>query len=137
MLPDCMNTVEMSEKGITVPILRIDGDGRGEPLINGETPVTVKICGPDSKRYRDARKAINDRRIKALAAGQDFDEERAELDLMAAIVMSWTGFHDGKAEAPCTAENVALVYERFPVVLDQIAIKFSARRNFIKGSAPG
>lgn len=135
-LPDCMNTTEMSEKGITVPILRIDGEGRGEPLVNEGTPVTVTICGPDSKRYRDAKRAISDRRVKSLSAGVEFDEDKAERELMAAIVMSWTGFHDGTNQAPCTPENAALVFERFPVVMDQVVFKFSSRRNFIKGSSP-
>lgn len=139
LLPDCMNTVEMSEKGITIPILRIDGEGRGEPLMNGETPVTITICGPDSKRYRDAKRLINERRVKTLSAGGDFDEDKAELELMAAIVMGWTGIHDGKPGAvcePCTPEKVAIVFKEFPVVMDQVAIKFSSRRNFIKGSSP-
>lgn len=134
-LPDCMNTTEVSEKGITIPILRIDGEGRGEPLINGSTPVTVTICGPDSKRYRDAKRTINDRRIKTLSAGAEFDEDQADIELMAAIVMSWTGFHDGKTDAPCTPENVALTFKLCPVVMEQIHFKFSHRRNFIKGSS--
>lgn len=134
LLPDCMDTVEKSEAGITFPVLRLD---TGEPLVNGETPVTITVKGPDSAAYKRAYRETQNKRLKAVAAGLEFDDEQAEIELLAAVTMSWTGFHDGKSEAPCTPENAALVYKRFPVVKDQVQNRVSSRRNFIKGSSPG
>lgn len=134
LLPDCMNTTELSEKGITFPVLRLD---TGEPLMNGSEAVTITCRGPDSKAYRDAARAVQQKRVKTLAAGHEFDEDTAEIELLAAITIAWTGMHDGKASAPCNPENVALLYKQFPVVKDQVASRVSSRRHFIKGSSPG
>lgn len=133
MLPDIMDTVEKSEAGITFPVLRLD---TGEPLINGETPVTITVKGPDSAAYRKAARDVQQKRIKIVSAGGEFDDEQAEIELLAAVTIAWTGFHDGKAAAQCTPENAALVYKRFPVVKDQVNARVSSRRNFIKGSSP-
>lgn len=133
LLPDCMNTVEKSEAGITFPVLRLD---TGEPLINGETPVTVTVKGPDSVAYRNAARDIQVRRTKTIAAGGKFDDDQAEIELLAAVTIAWTGFHDGKTEAQCTPENAAKVYAEFPVFKDQVNFRVSSRRNFIKGSSP-
>lgn len=132
-LPDCMNTTELSEKGITVPVLRLD---TGEPLVNGSEPVTITIKGPDSKAYRDAARAVQQKRVKTIAAGGEFDDEQAEIELLAAITIAWTGMHDGKQAAPCNAENAALLYKQFPVVKDQVNNRVQHRRFFIKGSSP-
>lgn len=131
-LPDCMNTTELSEKGITVPVLRLDN---GEPLVNGEEKVTITIKGPDSKVFRDAENAINAKRLKAVAAGGDFDDERAKCELLAAVTMAWTGMHDGKTAAPCTPDNAVQLYMAFPAVRDQVFNRVHSRRFFIKGSS--
>lgn len=130
-LPDCMNTVEKSEAGITFPVLRLD---TGEPLINGTEPVTITVKGPDSKAYRDAARAIQTKRIKTLAAGGTFDDDEAQIELLAAVTVAWTGMHDGKNSAPCNPENAAKLYREFPVVRDQVEGRVSSRRNFIKAS---
>lgn len=134
MLPDFMNTTEKSEAGVTFPVLRLD---TGEPLINGSEAVTITVKGPDSKAYRDAARAIQVKRVKALSAGGEFDDDRAECELLAAVTIAWTGMHDGKQAAPCNAENALMLYTRFPAVKDQVSGRVSSRRHFIKGSSPG
>lgn len=130
-LPDCMNTTEKSEAGVTFPVLRLD---TGQPLMNGATPVTITVKGPDSVQYRTASRDVLTRRTKTLAAGGEFDDDRAEVELLAAVTIAWTGMHDGKNEAPCTFENAVKLYTEFPVVKDQINGRVNSRRYFTKGS---
>jgi hypothetical protein len=132
-LPDVMDTITLSEKGVALPILRPD---TGQPLINdlGQA-VTITVYGPDSKIYAKSEREAQKARVAASMRAEEVDDESMRVDLLARVTKSWTGIADKKGgQVNCTPEVAAAIYTQFPLIRDQVANFVTNRRNFIKAS---
>lgn len=120
--------VEREDGGIVVHI----NDERGEPMYFGDErqPVTVKVVGTYSKRYRDAERARVDKRFKR-PSGIDPDVIRKEaLELTAECVLEWSGFFDGGKPLDCTRANVVRVLDAVPWVRHQVEVAMDDHAGF-------
>lgn len=133
-LPQEMDSRTLSEAGVTLKIL---SPRDGQPLMNQGKPVAITTFGPDSKAYRDAEREVNKRRVMAMARQEEFDEDRAAIEVLARVTRSWTGILNKEgAEVACSFEAACGLYTLFPIIRDQVAAHVGNRRNFIAAS-PG
>lgn len=138
---ESVDTKTLSESGVEVVIKKMNSK---EPLLdaNGK-PVTIKVMGPDSTKYRSLSRSQIRKRLTRMAAGQkevteaDMDETESDgLDILAACTISWTGVLTPKGEEiPCNAENARKLYLHYPVVKEQIDAFISERENFLRASS--
>ena len=97
-------------------------DVRGTPLMDGTTPVTARVAGTYSARYRAAQKALRQNQTKLLRRGQQPDEDfldDAQFALEAACIVEWT-LTSGNFPFPVTTENWRAVAEKQPQWREQV-----------------
>lgn len=101
----------------------------GEPLMDGDKPVTVKVLGRDAAVVQEARKAAD----AALAKG-DIDETERGLRVMCAAIIGWSGldFEGGAFEFSPANVRVLLTDSRTDWIAEQIAPFSLSRRNYSK-----
>ena len=118
--------VEREDEGIVVTI----NDERGETMHFGDgQPVTVRVVGTYSKKYRDAERLRVDRRFKR--GGVDPDVIRKEaLELTAECVLEWSGFFDAGKPLDCTRANVVRVLDAVPWVRQQVEVAMEDHAGF-------
>lgn len=98
--------VAQSEEGVEIPIYQPSG----EPYLamDGKTPCTITVLGPEAQRVLDAEKA-NRAKLRSVALDDD-DALEMEITRAAAAVVAWDGWTEGEGDderpAPCTPENV-------------------------------
>src|SRR5690349_6113481 len=124
-LPADIDVLELSEKGISVPILSLI---TGAPIVINEKPLTITVKGGDSKAYQAAQLEVERKRSKILSAGGEFDTIEATCELLAAVTTDWDGFQsaDGRP-AQCTPANVKELYLKAPVIRDQVLARVNNR----------
>lgn len=138
---DGIDTKTLSEAGVDVVIKKLNSN---EPLkaANGE-PVSIKVLGPDSGKYRTLSRAQIRKRLAKRAAGQtevtdaDMDEnDHDAMEILAGCTVGWAGVLDKAGAAiPCTFENAMKLYENYPVVREQVDFFLSERSNFLRASS--
>jgi hypothetical protein len=101
------------------------------------TPVTVKLAGADSARFRKVQRGATDRRLKMAANNRravlnSADIESDGLDSLVACTLSWTGIVlDGKP-VECNPANVKMVYLKMPWLKEQVDEFIGDRANFLR-----
>lgn len=137
---DSIDTRTLSETGVDVAIHKLNST---EPLLaaNG-TPVTIKVLGPDSSKYRALSRSNIRKRLSKMAENKqttdaDLDENESDaLDMLAACTVGWVGVLNTKGEPiECTVENARKLYEAYPVVREQVDGFIGERANFLKASS--
>lgn len=116
------------EQGIDVEIL----DPAGKPI-----GVSIKMAGPDSERAKKAQRRITNarlarRNLKPLTAEEIEEEVMASLGDM---TISWSPITLDGADLPCTPDNAAKLYRRFPFIRDQVNEAAGDRAGFLQPSA--
>ncbi len=135
-----VDTKTLSEAGVDMPVKTMDG----EPLVarNGQ-PITVRLLGPDSNKYRALTRAQVRKRMAAMADGKvtlseaEFEEtERELLDILVACTVGWSNVLDTEgAEIPFAEDNVRKLYSNYPVVREQVDTFLANRANFLRASS--
>jgi len=120
-------TRQVANEGVDLPLHRPDGS---------LTDHKIRIRGIDSDAFRKARSDAN-RRIVDLAAMKDEGERDAaitteKLNLVAALVVSWTFKNEDGTDYPCTPENVKAFLSEAPQIADSIDELASRRSLFFK-----
>jgi hypothetical protein len=106
----------------------------GEPAFDGDQPVMVRIAGSYSKLYRKTQDAQTQRMIKRRQSSLTAEQlAQNRIDLVAACILGWEGFHSGRDAFPHTRENAALLLTKAPWILDQL---WEAQQNH-EGFSPG
>lgn len=133
-----LDTRTLSETGVDMPVKSLQGDAMKDKDGN---PVTLKLLGPDSDRYRSMTRAQVRKRIQRASAGvaapaDSYAEDEADaLDILVACTVGWSGVNTTKGEPiPCTPETVRALYQGFPVIRDQADVFMASRVNFTKAS---
>jgi len=107
------------DEGILVHVNGVDENpayyGEGED----RKPVTIRVAGAHSQKYRAIERDLRKRKIKpkSLTAQQAFED-----NLMKAVecTLDWEGFDVDGTPVPLTRKNVEMLYRRCPWVYDQI-----------------
>lgn len=125
-----------SDEGATLELK----DPAGEPLFkdDGSTPVTIKLAGSDSKRWRKAEDTVGDKRLKAAKSGgvKSMEELRDQnAFLLASVTLSWDGIVVHDKELECNLENAKRLYLDYAWVREQVDSFVGDRRNFLTASS--
>lgn len=133
-LKDEKASIAQENEGTVVHLQNV----RGEPIMDGDKPVTVRIAGSYSAPYRKTQAAqtqrlLNKRRQKFTE--EEFAANRAEL--VAACVLEWSGIdgEDGKP-LPCTPINALKLVTDLPHVRDQLEEAQADHASFSKPASP-
>jgi hypothetical protein len=126
-----------AEAGATIDIL---SPATGDPLMDGDTPVTITILGIDSAKLRGIARRLTELRINNLRKGKndEFDAAEAEaqkVSLLAAATLAWSGIGLGSTEPlECNEKNAKILYSdpRFPWLVEQIDKAIADRQRFFK-----
>lgn len=110
------------DAGTVVHLKDIEGDLLFD--VNGETksPVTIRVAGTYSERYRKAQKKVADRNLQRARRGQDFDSDTLDegtFALEAACIIEWSFTASGQP-FPITAGNWAALVAKQPQWQGQI-----------------
>lgn len=131
-----MDTRTLSEAGIDMQVKSLQGDILKDK--DGK-PVTLKLLGPDSDKYRSMTRAQVRKRFSRMSsadAKDTFAEDEADaLEILVACTVGWSGILTTKGEAiPCSPDTVRALYQTFPAIRDQADVFMASRANFTKAS---
>lgn len=128
------DTSAIAEDGID---LQLKHPVTGIPLTQddeAETPITIRIAGADSARFRKAERANRDRRLKAgfrrTPTAAELDAEG--LELLASCTLGWSGLVLDGAPLEFTAANVRMLYKRLLWVREQVDVAMGDRSLFFQ-----
>ena len=130
------DTVSAANKGTVLHLLH---PVTGEPVMNGEIPLTMSMYGADGDMSIDALQVQVNRLSNAKKAkGQkavNIRESIAEAsERYARFIFAWTGFEGEKGKAlDCTFDNVRDVLLRYKDIRIQVSECHDDKVNFIKG----
>lgn len=137
---DAVDTVTGAEAGANMTVLRLDRT----PLIasNGQ-PVTIRLLGADSTKYRGLARAQVRRRMAELAnkpeamTDDEFEKSNAEtLSMLVSCTVSWSNVMDRAGQPiPLTPETASALYTAYPVIREQAESFINDRRNFLPASS--
>jgi len=105
---DATEIAKREDEGVVVHL----EDHLGNPLFFGEEkkPVTVRIAGTYSKRYRTMLRAVRTRGLKQQISKVTAELlEQNEAELVAGCIMEWQGVGENNVAAPCTLENARIL----------------------------
>lgn len=125
------SVTEREDKGVTVHLR----DEKRAPMYDGDQPVTITVAGTYSKRYRRAMEALQDRRMRSPATADRESARRDALDVIAACVISWSGFYDGDKPAECNKPNAVKVLEHADWWREQIEAAMEDHAGFTGASS--
>ena len=134
-LKEITRVVAQDEEGAEVPIFQKSG----EPYLgmDGE-PSTFTVVGSESKRYRQAKHAhLRKMGKRARRSGTNVEPEQMERDskdLVAAAVIDFRGWDDGKTDLPFTPENVKALLE-FDHIFEQVNVGVQSHADFFAGTS--
>lgn len=137
---DSIDTLSASEKGVEMPVKDLAGTQMTD---KGGKPVSITLKGPDSETYRKLTRAQVRKRIDRAAKGDKTEDdalaaeaEADAIDIMAACTVGWAGINDKAGKPiPCTAENARQLYQRYPIIREQVDLFVSNRLNFLPVSS--
>lgn len=118
-LANAAPVTEMEEAGSWIEIVGTEG----EPLVHGpdDVPVRIKVAGSYSKRYRKLTHAQTTKAVKRRTTqitGELLARQR--LEVVAGCVLAWEGFYNAGAPLECVRENVKIVLDGFPYIMEQV-----------------
>lgn len=124
-----IDLMEVADNGVMFTLLH--------PITRAETDIKIKIHGSDSKIYRDAQRANQNKRIKGMQKNRNFhmtaDEIEIEaLNMLALCTTGWENMEKDGKKVPFSPENAKLIYKENPWIREQIEEAIGDRSNFTK-----
>jgi hypothetical protein len=134
-----IDTRTAANDGVWLPLMRVDGS----PLTVRDEPVRVRLLGQDSDAYRQRMREHLRRRLERRAAGDIAptldDLDRAEQEgneILAACTADWSGVYSLSGDKiRCSFDAALALYQRFPVIREQVDRFVANRANFIAASS--
>lgn len=126
--------LEVEDEGLVVEIL----DETGDPAFDAEgNPVTVKVAGEYSTKYRKAEEWQRKTLMRLRGKEQTGAESLAmQAELVARCVLGWSGFSQNGVLLPFTTANATMVFTKLPFVRKQVESAMGDHASFFKkGSA--
>jgi hypothetical protein len=107
-------------------------------LTKKRTGIYITVLSKDSEVYKGIQKAQANSRFKqfgkrtasASLTAEELEEE--SLQLLVACTKSWRGMTYNGQALDCTEDNVRMIYERIPMVREQVDDAIHDRSNFKK-----
>jgi hypothetical protein len=122
--------------GAEVPIMDLNGDPLTFPDGQGnDVEVVITVAGKHSERYRRLEEKQNRQPIGKKSMKMETFTERSK-ELAIGCTLGWTGIGDKGVVAECTPENVRMLYDELPWVLDQVIVAMNDHSLFSKSSSP-
>lgn len=124
--------IAQDEEGSVIPI----NQKNGEPYMGADgSPSTITVVGSESKRYRQAKDAIQRRNLRSRASKvEPADLLRNRIELAAAAVIAWNGWEEEGKPYPCTPENVKRLF-RADHIFEQVEMGIFAHADFFGKSS--
>lgn len=114
-------------------------DVAGELLYDGETPVTIRVAGTYSDRYRKAQRKLKERNIKAARRNEEYSADTLDegtIALEVACIIEWS-FTANEQPFPITAANWKALIEKQPQWQDQVSAAMTDHARFFVSTSPG
>jgi hypothetical protein len=131
-----LDTGAVAEGGADMPLRH---PVTNAPLLQDdeETPIIIKVLGMDSKAFRKATRANQDRRLRGTRyrppTAEEIDAEG--LEILVKCTIGWAGIILDGAALDCTPANVRTLYTRLPWAREQVDNYIGDRANFMQPSA--
>ncbi len=125
----------LEDEGAWIEINGIEG----EPMLWGpeKKPVRIRVVGSYSKLYRRLTHAQTTKAVKRRTTqitGELLHKQRMEV--ISGCVLAWEGFFNGPGvELPFARENVKLVLEGYPYILEQVEAAIEDHEAFTGASS--
>lgn len=128
-----LDTSAVAEDGVD---LQLKHPGTLTPLTQddqAETPISIRLAGADSARFRKAERANRDKRLRGglrrppTAAELDADG----LELLVQCTLGWSGIIVDGQQLEFTPANVRILYKRFQWIREQVDLFMGDRQNFL------
>lgn len=105
------------------------------PVDGSPTDVYIKIMGPDSKAWRQAKKRQTSQLIAAKAAKKeaDLDFDKMDIEALCSVVVSWRGIVKDGQDYPANKKNIRSLLENSPSIVAQLLGFMGDAENFTKG----
>lgn len=128
-----LDLTEHANNGATLEVLHPIS---GELLLDkNKNVVTIYLLGSDSTQMRNAMSARAKKQMNSKKQAQitTIDEaEKTSAELIAAVVVSWSGIEENGTELACTPENVIHILTKYSWLRLQVDQFVSDRSNFFK-----
>ncbi|WNZ59904.1 hypothetical protein QEG98_28280 [Myxococcus sp. MxC21-1] len=110
------------------------------PVSGDATGMKVVVHGVDSPTYREADRALRNRRLHKLQhsgrasklTAEDTDKDG--LELLVRCTAAWEGFRENGEPLPCTKDNARRVYEEHPWLRRQVDAAVTDAASFFASS---
>jgi hypothetical protein len=110
---------ELEETGQWIEIIGTEGEVL--KWDNDTKPVRIQVIGSYSKTYRQLMHAQTTKAVKRKTVqitGELLARQR--LEVVAGSVQAWEGFYNAGKELDCSRENVKIVLDGFPYIMEQV-----------------
>lgn len=128
-----LDTCAAAEDGVD---LQLKHPGTLAPLTQddtAETPITIRLAGQDSARFRKAERANRDKRLRGgfrrTPTAAELDAEG--LELLTNCTLGWSGIVLDGAPLEFTTANVRMLYKRLAWVREQVDAFVGERAYFL------
>lgn len=119
-----LDTVALCEQGAELELVH---PGTGAPL-----GVFVTVAGLDSRTWRRAVDAQNEKRRSRRGPATQEEALAGTVDILARCTLAWRGVAFEGEELPCTVENARMIYTRLPWLREQVDLFASNRAFFLR-----
>lgn len=133
-----ITAVDVSEQHDAGADLHLRHPDTGKPLFDKDgKPVTIRLAGPDSKRFQDAERWITDRQMQANKGKRNFtltadDIDEYEIERLARCTIAWSPMTQRGEPFACTPENARALYRSNLALRRQVKEFIEERGNFSK-----
>lgn len=117
-------------------VLHLKDPVTGEPLFDGDKPVTITVRGVESQELREKARDIERRKL----GGEKLDDAQIGAEKLASITADWSGIAlHGPDPLACTFENAVRLYLDADAewIVEQVGPFSRDRRNFVKNRPTG
>lgn len=101
-----------------------------------DSPMTVLLHGPYSKRYRAAMRAEQQKMLASAAGGDAADTDVQDHDtlfreVLAQCIETWNIWETPDDKMDCTRENIDRLFDLYPWALDQLSAALGRAAGFL------
>jgi len=126
----------LEDSGYDMPVKGINGEPAfwKNPETGNVEPVTIRVVGANSSRFRAIEKKLRERVLKPKQfTGQAMYEDSVEK--AAACTLGWNGIHDRGNPAPFSVNNAKVLYKKLPFLLNQVTEAMNDHSLFSESSS--
>lgn len=117
------------DEGTDVHVEGVDGTPRYYERNGEKVPVTIRVAGAHSSRFRRVEETMRKRKLKARKmTGEVVYED--QLDKIAGCILSWDGILSGGQSVELTTHNAKMLLKACPWVMEQLTEAMNDHERF-------